>query len=218
MIRVDEAEFSTADVRRIEEQVKFLEQKVAENHWPKLAVRTCVTIVAVVAVFVVTRSPLWSFVPLVAGAVWSGAVFDRISTQKMQRDWLAYERARLDSPRKTVISVDDCDYIDYGEVEDEGVLYLFSDDARNWLMLEGQAYYPTDRFPSSSFRLSYDSHDALLEIVSEAPFRKPKQRLDAAVKTKRELFFGAFDHALVQADSEDEAIAQLKILAEGPTR
>ena len=218
MIRVDEAEFSKADVRRIEKQVKFLEQKVAEKHWPKLAIRTCVTIVAVVAVFAVTRSPLWSLVPLIAGAAWTGAVFDCISTQKMQLDWLAYERARLHTPRKTVISVEDCDYIDYGEVEDEGVLYLFSDRAGNWLMLEGQQYYRTDRFPSSSFRLSYDSHDALLEIVSDAPFLKPKQRLDPAVKTERELFFGTIDHALVHANGEDDAIAQLKILAARKTR
>jgi hypothetical protein len=218
MIRVDEVEFSTADVRRIEKQVEFLEQKVAENHWPKLAIRTFVTIVAVVAVFTVTRSVLWSFIPLIAGAVWAGAVFDGISTQKMQRDWLAYERTRLGTRRKTVIGVEDCDYIEYGEFEDEGVLYLFWDNAGNWLMLEGQEYYPTDKFPSSSFRLSYDSQGALLEIVGDAPFHKPRQRRDAAVKTEQELFFGGIDHALVQANSEDDAIAKLKTLAERSTK
>ena len=46
MIRVDEAELSAADLRRIEKQVKFLDQKVAENHWPKLAMRTCVTTIS----------------------------------------------------------------------------------------------------------------------------------------------------------------------------
>jgi len=218
MIGVDEAEFSTADVRRIQKQVKFLEQKVAENHWPKLAIRTCVTIAAVIAVFAVTRSPLWTFIPLIAGAAWAGAVFDSISTQKMQRDWLAYEKARLETPRKNVITVEDCDYIDYGEIEDEGILYLFSDDAGNWLMLEGQDYYPTDKFPSSLFCLSYDSKDALLEITSDSPFLAPKQRRDPSVKMERELFFGGIGHAVVQASNEDEAIANLKTLADGKSK
>lgn len=214
MIRVHEAEFSAADVRSIEKQVKFLEGQVAENHWPKLAIRTCITIVVVSVVFAISRSPLWSLLVLIPGAGWVGAVFDSISTQKMQRDWLAYEKSRLDNPRKKEITVEDCDYIDYGEIEDEGVLYFFFDDARNWLMLEGQNYYPTDNFPSSSFRLSYDSNDALLDIASDSPFHPPNRRHDSSIKTKRELFFGTIDHAVVQAENEDQAIAKLKALAD----
>ena len=157
MIRVDETDFSAADVCRIEQQIRFLEEKVAANHWPKFAIRTSIVLVVVSVVFAVSRSPLWCLMVLSAGAVWAGLVFDSISTQKMQRDWLAYEKTRLATPRKKVIRVEDCDYIDYGEFEDEGVLLLFSDRTGNWLMLEGQNYYPTDDFPSSSFRLSYDS-------------------------------------------------------------
>jgi len=33
MIRVDEAEFSTADVQGVKKRIDFLENKVAENHW-----------------------------------------------------------------------------------------------------------------------------------------------------------------------------------------
>lgn len=214
MIRVEEAAFSDVDIRRIKERIKFLEQKVATRHWPKLVVRSCITLVVVASVYAFSQSPLLLVIVLVIGACWTGAVFDAISTQKAQRQWIEYEKSRLESPRKTEIAVENCDYIDYGEVEDEGVLFLFWDDADNWLLLEGQTYYPTDNFPSSSFRLSYDSRGALLEITSESSPIAPKKSYDARVKKEKELFFGMMDHAIVQAKNEDEAIAKLKVAAD----
>lgn len=116
----------------------------------------------------------------------------------MQTAWLAHDKSRLNNPRKKEIVVEDCDYIDFDEVEDEGVLFLFYDDVGIWLMLEGQNYYPTDTFPSSSFCLSFDSNGALLGIASDPPFHPPSRRHDSSIKSSRELFFGTIDHAVVR--------------------
>lgn len=72
MMLVREVDFSMADVSSIEQQVRFLEGMAAENHWKKLAVRTCITIVVVCTVFAISRSPLWSLlvlIPLLSGRV-----------------------------------------------------------------------------------------------------------------------------------------------------
>jgi hypothetical protein len=214
MIRVEETKFTDADVRRIEKQVKFLEQKAAERHWPKFIVRPCITLAVVAVIYAFSQSQLLSIIIFVVGAGWTGAVFDAISTQKANREWLEYEKSRLETPVKTEITVENCDYIDYGEVEDEGVLFLFGDDANNWLLLEGQVYYPSEKFPSSSFRLSYDSRGALMEINSKSPSMPPKKRYDSRVKMEKELNFSMIDHAIVQAKDEDEAIAKLQAMAD----
>jgi hypothetical protein len=214
MIRVEESELSAADVCRIERQIKILEEKVAENHWKRLAIRTCVTIVVAAIVFMASRSWGYTLVPLVVGFVWTSATFDAMSLQKIQRRSLAFAKEQVKSPRKKVITVEDCDYIDFGEIEDEGALYLFSDGSGNWLMLEGQEYYETDTFPSKSFRLSYDSRDALLGIDSDVPFLAPKERRDSSVKRERDLYFLPIGHCIVQAQDEDEAIASIKKLAQ----
>jgi len=213
MIRVTEAEFSTSDIYSIKEQIEFLESKVAENHWPKIAVRTGLVLVAVAVVFALTRSPLWSGLIFIPGAFWAAAPIGSITTQRMQRDWLKHEQGRLETPRKFEICVDDCEYLEFSEYEDEGVLYLFCGNNGNWLMLEGQNYYPTESFPSASFRLAYDSHGALLNIASALPWSPPKHKYDAETKIARNLTLGTIDHAIVIADNEEAAIAQFQSLA-----
>ena len=150
----------------------------------------------------------WQFVTAFWIVVGSGISLWVVVDQRREVRRLQALAARYESARRhneaDVIPVRSTEYISFDEYEDEGACYAFALERGGVLLLHGQQYYPSSRFPSLDFSivspLDESGHpvDELIEKRGSAA--APSRIVPAEVKL--ELEFPA-DRSVMDARLED---------------
>jgi hypothetical protein len=117
-----------------------------------------------------------------------------VDQRRSARDLLALAERYESACRRSeadVIDVRSTDYISFEEYEDEGACYAFALERGGVLLLQGQQFYPSSRFPSLDFSIvsPLDEHghpvDELLE--KRGPKADPSRVVPATVKLALDL-------------------------------